>query len=182
MGMTGGQMRRISALFDHIYRFGAYVAGAALVLLCALVLYSIVARMFGLYSGGASDVAGYVMATATFLALAHTFRSDGHIRVQLLIQRAIGATRRGLEILCLAIMTGLAFFLAWYMARLAYDSYDFGERSEGADAILLWIPQTPVAFGAWLLAIAVAHTLLQAIFDYASVDPDKMANEGPNEI
>ena len=32
------------------------------------------------------------------------------------------------------------------------------------------------------LAIAVAHTLLQAIFDYASVDPDKMANEGPNEI
>ena len=175
-------MRRLSALFDQIYRMGAYVAGAALVLLCGLVLYSIVARLLGLYSGGASDVAGYVMATATFLALAHTFRTDGHIRVQLLLQKAMGTTRRGLEILCLAVMSGLTAFLAYYMARLTYDSYDFGERSEGADAILLWIPQTPVAFGAALLAIAVLHSLLQAIFDYAAIDPDRQANEGPSEI
>ena len=35
-------------------------------------------------------------------------------------------------------MTGLPYLLI---------SYDFQERSEGADEILIWIPQTSVAIG-----------------------------------
>ena len=122
------------------------------------------------------------MATASFLALADTFRANGHIRVQLLIQNLHGQTRRGIEILCLTVLSGVSVFLAYYMGRLAYDSYDFGERSEGADAILLWIPQTPVFVGALLLALAVLHTLVQAIFDYDSVNPETQTTEGPAEI
>ncbi len=175
-------MRALSSFMDFIYRAAGFAAGLLLVLLCLLVLYSIAARFFGLYAGGATDFAGYVMATSTFMALAYTFRSNGHIRVQLLIQRFTGSTRRGIELLCLAIMSGISVFLAIYMIRLAYDSYDFGERSEGADAILLWIPQTPVAIGATLLATAVLHTLLQAIFDYDAVNPETAGHEGPNEV
>ena len=77
-------------------------------------------------------------------------------------------------------MSGIAVFIAWYMTRLAYDSYDFGERSQGADAILMWIPQAPVAAGAWLLAVAVVHTLIQAIFDYDAVNPEHAT--GPGEV
>ena len=141
-------MRQISKMMDGVYKLGAYAAGALLILLCALVLYSILARAFGLYAGGATDFAGYVMATSTFLALAYTFRSNGHIRVQLLIQKLSHTPRRGVEVFCLAFLACITTYLAYYMARLTYDSWDFGERSEGADAVLLWIPQTPVAIGA----------------------------------
>lgn len=158
-------MKRLSDLLDGLYRMAGAGAGLGLVLLCGLILYSILARLLGLYSGGAADVAGYVMAISTFLALAYTFRAGGHIRVQILVQRLSGPRRRAAELLALTYMTGLSGFLAWYMTRLAWDSYDFGERSQGADAILLWIPQAPVAAGAWLLAVAVAHTLVQALVD-----------------
>lgn len=174
-------MRAVSSAMDVVYRAAGVVAGLLLVMLCLLVLYSIAARFFGLYAGGATDIAGYVMATSTFMALAYTFRTDGHIRVQLLVQRVTGSTRRSLELLGLGVMTAVCGFLAIYMVRLAYDSYDFGERSEGADAILLWIPQTPVALGAVLLAVAVLHTLLQAIFDQDAITPEHGGDRGPDE-
>lgn len=175
-------MRSLSDFLDKIYRLGGLLAGLFLILLCLLVLFSILSRLIGVYAGGATDYAGYVMATATFLALADTFRSNGHIRVQLFVQNVSGAKRKAVEILCLGIMSFATSFVAIYMVRLAYDSYDFGERSEGADAILLWIPQTPVAFGAILFATAVIHTLLQAIFDYDAVNPETKAHEGMNEV
>lgn len=174
--------RRLSAALDVVYRIGGFGAGALLILLCGLVLYSIAARLFGLYAGGATDFAGYVMATSTFLALAYTFRSNGHIRVQLLVQRFSGPARRKAEVFCLGFMTLITSYMAFYMARLVVDSHEFGERSEGADAVLLWIPQTPVAIGALLLAISVAHSLLQALFDYDAINPETAEDEGPNEV
>lgn len=175
-------LRTLSTVLDGIYKAGAAASGALLILLCSLVLYSISSRMFGFYAGGATDVAGYVMATSTFLALAYTFRTQGHIRVALLIQNFQGNRRRMVEIICLSIMSVVVTFLAFYMYRLVYDSWDFGERSEGADAILIWIPQLPVAIGAFLLAVSVIHTLIQAIFDYDAVNPETSEHEGPNEV
>jgi len=174
--------RKISNALDVVYRIGGFGAGVLLILLCLLVLYSILARLVGLFAGGATDFAGYVMATSTFLALAYTFRSDGHIRVALLIQNFTKTKRRAVEIFCLGFMTAITGYIAFYMTRLMIDSYDFGERSEGADAVLLWIPQAPVAAGSILFFIAVAHTFLQALFDYDSVNPELRTEEGPNEI
>ena len=173
---------KLSNALDTLYRLGGYGAGLLLVLLCGLVLYSIVARMIGLFAGGASDFAGYVMATSTFMALAYTFRSNGHIRVALIVQRFGGSTRRSIELFCLGFMSAITAFIAFYMVRLAVDSYEFGERSEGADAVLMWIPQTPVAVGAVLFAIAALHTFLLAVFDYDQVNPEISGHEGPSEI
>lgn len=175
-------MRQLSNFMDGVYKVGAFAAGALLILLCSLVLYSILARAVGLYAGGATDFAGYVMATSTFLALAYTFRSNGHIRVQLLIQKLGHRARRGVEVFCLGFMACITTYLAFYMIRLAYDSWDFGERSEGADAVLLWIPQTPVAIGATLLALSALHTFLQSLFEYEAINPETTEHEGPNEV
>jgi len=139
------------------------------------------ARLLGLYLGGVNDVAGYVMATSTFMALSYTFRSNGHIRVGLVIQRFTGKRRRILEIACLGIMTAVIWYFAYYMGRLVYYSYIFGERSEGADATPLWIPQTPVAIGSLLFAVSVTHSLIQALVDYDNVNPETSDGE-VNEV
>ena len=39
-------------------------------------------------------------------------------------------------------------------------SYKFQERSEGADEILIWIPQTGVAIGSAIFFISVFHQLI----------------------
>ena len=175
-------MRSLSRGLDRLYLGCVWLSGALLILLCLLVLWSIVARLIGMYAGGAANVAGYIMATSTFTALAYTFRSDGHIRVSLLIQNLFGAVRRGVETICLGVMSAVAAFLAYYMSYLCYDSWDFNERSEGADAVLLWIPQLPVAIGSCLFALAVIHTFVESIFDYDSVNPEMTRGEGPNEV
>jgi TRAP-type C4-dicarboxylate transport system permease small subunit len=173
---------KFSDALDRLYKGGAYAAALLLVFLCLLVLYSILARLIGTFAGGTTDFAGYVMATSTFMALAYTFRSHGHIRVSLVIQRLVGTQRRMVEVFCLGFMSAVTGFIAFYMVRLALDSYEFGERSEGADAILMWIPQTPVAVGSILFFMAVFHTFLLSLFKYELVDPDQNKDEGPNEI
>jgi CDP-diglyceride synthetase len=42
-------------------------------------------------------------------------------------------------------------------------SIKFDERSEGADEILIWIPQTAVAIGSFIFFICVFHHLVFSI-------------------
>ncbi len=42
-------------------------------------------------------------------------------------------------------------------------SYKFQERSEGADEILIWIPQTSVAIGSTIFFISVLHQFVLTI-------------------
>lgn len=175
-------MALLSRVLDRLYLLGAWMAGALLILLCCLVLYSILARLMGWFAGGASDIAGYVMATGTFMALSYTFRSSGHIRVTILSQRFVGAQRRAFEIWAHGVIAGVAIFIAYYMTRLMLDSMEFGDRSEGADAILLWIPQTPVAVGSILFALSTVHVFLIALFNYSEIDPELQQEGGPQEV
>ena len=162
----GGLVRLLCALdggLNLLYLACMWLAGSLLVLLCLLVLYGIVARIIGAYSGGASDVAGYVMASASFLAMARTFRTRGHIHVSLLVSRLPSVIYRRARIVAHIIMFLATAYVAVYMSRLVYFSYQFKERSEGADAILLWLPQLPVAFGAAVFAVAVLHSAVDVV-------------------
>ncbi|MGI9307028.1 MAG: TRAP transporter small permease [Gammaproteobacteria bacterium] len=143
---------------ERLYAVCMRASAALFCLLCLLVLYSIAARVLNLYGGGATDVAGYVMGAMTFLALAPTFRARGHIYVSVVLDALPAKARRVLETGSYAAMFAVASYLAFYLSRLAYFSHQFKERSEGADAILLWIPQLPAAAGAAVFAVSVLHT------------------------
>ena len=56
-----------------------------------------------------------------------------------------------------------SFFLAFYFLKMLLISYKFQERSEGADEILIWIPQTSVAIGSTLFFICIFHHLIKKI-------------------
>ncbi len=43
-------------------------------------------------------------------------------------------------------------------------SYNFQERSEGADEILIWIPQISVSLGSAIFFTCVVHQLILKIF------------------
>ncbi|MCB9959867.1 MAG: TRAP transporter small permease [Rhodospirillaceae bacterium] len=154
----------LGAALDRVYVIGAWLAGLLLIGMLGLVLYNVLSRIFAFHAGGATDVAGYVMAASSFLALAYTFRSHGHIRVSLLLQHVSASLRRTMELWCLGAMSAITGYLAFYMARLAYDNWVWGERSQGVDATPLWIPQVPVTLGAIVFAVAVLHTFLEVAF------------------
>jgi TRAP-type C4-dicarboxylate transport system permease small subunit len=137
-------MRRIlNALYDG----AGYLAAMFMVGCLGMVMASVAGRLLNFHLRGADAYAGYCMAAAGFLALAHTLKRGEHIRVTLFVER-LG--KKGL------FFSGV---FAFYATRLVYQSYSFNDISQGNDATPLWIPQIGMAVGALVLFIAILDEL-----------------------
>jgi TRAP-type C4-dicarboxylate transport system permease small subunit len=145
---------------DAVYDATGVLAAVFMVGTLAMVLLGIASRLTGQFVPGTDAYAGYCMAAAGFLALAHTLRRGEHIRVTLLLEHVGAAARRGLELWSLAAGSALAAAFAFYAVRLAYQSWDFHDVSTGNDATPLWIPQLAMAAGGLVLAVALADALV----------------------
>ena len=158
-------------LLKRFYDLCGYIAAVFMILLAIFVLLSIATRALGTYIPGLTEYSGYSMAASSFFALAYTFRNGGHIRVAIVRNALRGKARQILELWCVVIATGFSLYLAWYLVSMTYISWRFEDRSEGGDAILLWIPQTGVAFGSVVMAICMVHTLIKAFAGHEDAVP-----------
>ena len=79
----------------------------------------------------------------------------------LFLEKAKGKTLRSLSIWCLAVSTFFSAFLAFYFIKMWIVSIQLEERSQGADEILLWIPQTGVVIGSIIFFICILHNFLK---------------------
>lgn len=145
---------------DALYDGAAWLAALCMLGLLAMVLLAIASRQLGWQVSGTDAYAGYLMAGAGFLALAHTLKKGEHIRVTLLLSALRGGARRGLELWALAAATLLALLWAYYACRLAWQSHEFSDISTGNDATPLWIPQLGMAVGSVVFAIAFVDELV----------------------
>jgi TRAP-type C4-dicarboxylate transport system permease small subunit len=162
----------VRRFLDALYDGAAALAALFMVGLLGMVLLSIVGRQLHFHLPGTDAYAGYLMAAAGFLALAHTLKKGEHIRVTLLLTTLKGRARRTLEIWALAAATLLAGLSAWYACRLSWQSYTFNDISTGNDATPLWIPQLAMAAGSLILAIAfVDELVLELRGQRAAADP-----------
>lgn len=150
-------MRR---LLDALYLGAAALAALCMLGLLVMVLLSIIGRQFGFQLPGADSYAGYLMAGAGFLALAHTLKRGEHIRVTLLLNFLPQRMKKALELWALALATLLALLFAFYGCKLAWQSHAFTDISTGSDATPLWIPQLTMAAGAVLLVLALLDELV----------------------
>jgi TRAP-type C4-dicarboxylate transport system permease small subunit len=153
-------MRRV---LDTLYNAAAYLAALLLVGTLVMVLLGIAGRLLGFQVRGSDAYAGYCMAGAGFLALAHTLTRGEHIRVSLVLEHAGAAGRRFLERWSLAAAVLFSLGFAWYSVRLAWQSYTLHDISTGNDATPLWIPQLAMAAGTIVFAVAFVDLLVQEL-------------------
>ena len=157
-------MSELNNYLNKIYKFSGYIAAFFLILVAAFILIGISSRIFGFYIRGLAEYSGYCMAASSFFALAYTFVEGGHIRITLFLEKVSKTKKIFLEKWCLIIATYFSGYLAYYFIKMLIISYKFQERSEGADEILIWIPQTSVALGSIIFFICVSHQLILKIF------------------
>lgn len=148
---------------DALYDFAAYAAAVFMVGTLVSVLAGILDRYLALSIRGTDMYAGYCMAAAGFLALAHTLKRGEHIRVTLILQKLTGKARHRLEVWALFAGTLLAALFAVYSIRLSYQSWTLHDISTGNDATPLWIPQLAMAGGTVVLLIAFVDELILEI-------------------
>ena len=156
-------LKSLDRNLNKLYKFSGYVAAFFLILVAVFILIGISSRIFGFYIRGLAEYSGYCMASASFFALAYTFVEGGHIRITLFFEKLSGLKKKIVEIWCLLVASFFSGYLSFYFIKMLIISYKFQERSEGADEILIWIPQTSVAIGSTIFFICVLHQLILII-------------------
>jgi TRAP-type C4-dicarboxylate transport system permease small subunit len=150
-------------LLDRMYGAAAWAAALFMIGTLAMILLSVSGRLFDFHVRGTDAYAGYCMAAAAFLAMAHTLKRGEHIRVTLILDHAGPRTRQALELWSHAAGLLFAVLLAWFATRLVWQSFQYNDVSQGTDATPLWIPQLGMAVGSSILAIALAEELVAVI-------------------
>ena len=174
--MTAPAVRRaLDALFDG----AAALAALCMVALLVMVMLGIVGRLLQFHVPGTDAYAGYLMAGAGFLALAHTLKCGEHIRVTLLLGALKGRAKHALELWALTGASALAALMAYYSVRLAWQSHSFNDISTGNDATPLWLPQIAMAAGTLILLLALLDELVLEWrgLRVASVSDEMLHNE-----
>lgn len=158
-------MRRI---LDTIYLASCWISATIIlgiaVLVSTQVLLNFATRVFALPLPSTipsyADFSGFMLAAATFLAMPHTFRSAGHIRVTLITSRLPGRGGLMAEILALLVAAVLTGYACAYIIALVAESWHYNDTSSGMIPIPLWIPQSVMALGMSLLFVALVDTLI----------------------
>jgi len=151
----------LRAALDRLYNAAGYLAAFFMVGLLLMVLASVTGRLLNFHLRGSDAYAGYCMAAASFLALAHTLKRGEHIRVTFLLERFGGRVSRALDLWCHVAGTFFCAILALYSSRLVWQSWKFNDISQGNDRTPLWIPQIGMAMGAAILLIAMVDDLVR---------------------
>ncbi|MEJ5149096.1 TRAP transporter small permease [Comamonas sp. MYb396] len=147
-------------LLNGLYDASAWLAGLSMIGILVMVLLTVVSRLIGFSAPGTDAYAGYAMAGAGFMALASTLKKGEHIRVTLLLGALKGGALKTMEVIALGIATILSGFLAFYAARLVWQSWEIDDISVGMDATPLWIPQLFMALGTLVFFIAFCDELV----------------------
>ncbi len=158
-------LKKLNKSLYNIYNYSGYIAAVFLILIAVFILTGIASRIFGFYIRGLAEYSGYCMAASSFFALSYTFVNGGHIRITLFLEKSTGFKKKFLEVWSLVVTTIFAGYMSYYFIKMLKISYEFEERSEGADEILIWIPQCSVAIGATLFFICAFHLLILKIYN-----------------
>jgi TRAP-type C4-dicarboxylate transport system permease small subunit len=146
----------------------AYAAGALFILLSFYLTVDVIGRKFFHLSTGVSDeFGGYALAVGGMWALAHTLRSGGHVRIDVLLPYLPRTLRSALDYGALAVMGFFASMLAVYSWRLALDSFATDGRAMSFLRTPLFAPQGLMALGFTALTLEAIVILAVGIVESA---------------
>jgi TRAP-type C4-dicarboxylate transport system permease small subunit len=145
---------------DALYLAGGAAGALALAAIGGIIAVQVGLRMMGEVLLGADDLTAFVVAASGTLPLAYAFRRGAHIRVDLVLGALRGRARFAMEALALLIAAGIAAAFAYSMGDLATDSFAFDDVAQGSVAWKLWVPQSLVAIGTALFALALIDDLV----------------------
>ncbi len=144
---------------DRLYLGCGFLAGMFMIAMALLILAGVGSGIFGYVTRSLDEFAGYCMAASAFLAFAHAFGANEHIRVTMVVGRLAGGARRAMEIWCHGIGLLLAGYLAFYSVKMAVVSWRLNDLSQGLVPVPLWLPQLGMAVGTLVFALALADRL-----------------------
>ena len=162
-------MRRF---LDELYRLTLWASALCLIAIALLVGAQLAGRLldgalallhlprtdFNILS--LNEICGYLLAGASFLALAGTLKAGAHIRVTLVLAALSERRRRFVEIWAFGFAAAACGYGTYQLANFTWVSLRFHEVSNGVIKVPLAIPQAAMALGALILTVALVDELV----------------------
>lgn len=157
----------ISGIAYRASRLGWIMASICLLAIVVLIMTEVGVRLFtGRSTLIAEEYAGYLLAWFAFLALAETLRTDGHVRVNIVISRLGLKPRTVLEILANGVGLAVFVYLAFHMGLVAYNSFQSGVQSMHLTRTPLYLPQIVPVIGCVLMSMQFLMQLLENLLRF----------------
>ncbi len=175
-------MRR---MLDNLYRFAGAISGVCIVIICITILVRVTGRWFGVVIPSSGDIAGYLLAASSFLALAYSFRSGSHIRVSLFLQKLNPNALIFVERTILLFASVLVSYLSYQLSFMVWESWEFEEVTHGYIPMPLWIVQLPVSIGSIIFAISVIDTTVRHFLGFEMIpksEEEELAEAEPIDL
>lgn len=145
--------RRLLGLLDRVSTAMAYLGGAFLFLISFYITADVLGRKFvGVSSAATDEIGGYALAIGGLWALAFCLTTGAHVRIDILLPHLPPRLREGLNYAALLLLTAFAAIVAWYVWKLALESFATDARAMSILRTPLAAPQTCMALGFTLLA------------------------------
>lgn len=160
------------AFLNQLYRVSSWASALCLATIAILVGAQLAARILdgalswlgmpvtGFVILSLDEICGFLLAAASFLALAGTLKAGAHIRVTLLVSAFGEAWRRWFELWSLAFASLFCASMTWNIGSFAFYSWRFNDISSGLVAVPLAWPQAAMAIGLLILTVAFVDELL----------------------
>ena len=142
---------RAEAFFARFSIGIGYLTAALLLLLVANVFYDVIMRyLFNDVSIGMQEMEWHLFSTVFLLGVAYALQTDGHVRVDVLYEKASPRTRALIDIFgTIVFLWPFCFLVADYGIDFAREAWELGERSGDPGGLpYRWIIKSmiPVSF------------------------------------
>lgn len=154
-------MEMIDRITTRIATGAAAIAAAIMTLMIGHILLEIVLRSFFDSSTYVLDeFVGYAVASMTFLTLAYALNDGSLIRVNLVLGRLKGKSRRWVEVGSSSLAFVVFAYILFFFFRSWIRNWDRGTVSGSIAEVPLWIPEGIVLIG---LAIFVLQLFVYSL-------------------
>ncbi len=154
---------------DMLYAAALFAAGAFLIGIFLTMVIESILRKFGGYIPGASELIGWFLAAAGFLALPATFKRGDMVRVGILVDSFPPTVRKPLLLSCVCVAMVFTTYMVWAVFSYLLDGWRSDEMTQGMIELAVWIPQSSFLVGALLLVVAIVDECVTLICTPAAV-------------
>jgi TRAP-type C4-dicarboxylate transport system permease small subunit len=157
---------------DTLYKIALWLAALCLAAIAVMVGLQLAGRILdgtlallhlpttGFVILSLNEICGYLLAAASFLALAGTLKAGVHIRVTMVFGALGEDMRRYAEIVAFAAAATAVAYMTWNLVSFAWVSFQFNEVSTGVIRVPLCYPQAAMALGSAILTIVLVDELV----------------------
>ncbi len=149
----------LTKIVEKLSSIGGIISAISILLMTGLILAEITLRsLTGISLLICEEYAAYLLVVFGSMALAYTFKSGGHIRVDLILSKLPPKCRQVVDLCC----TTIAFLVLLYLAVQSWGQFH-GSLSSRETSLYysktpLWAPQVFIVMGTGLMVLQLLST------------------------